>query len=178
MVDAISNATKSSHTTHTATWNVKNFNSVAVPNGSYKLRVELTDKHAQGPLYSLDFNIGDSTGSINPADKNYFHNIELSWLSTVTSVESGIDIGYELLQNYPNPFNPTTTIGYSIPQRSFVQLKIYDILGNEMSSLINEEMPKGSYKIKFNASFLKSGIYFYRLQTENYKKTKKLILLR
>ena len=83
-----------------------------------------------------------------------------------------------LEQNYPNPFNPTTTIKYQIPELSFVTLKIYDVLGNEISTLINEEKPAGSYEVEFDAKILSSGVYFYRLQTGNYVETKKMVLLR
>ena len=68
---------------------------------------------------------------------------------------------FHLFQNYPNPFYPSTTISYSIPQTSLVSIKVYDILGNEITTLINKEKPKGNYKVKFNESKLASGIYFY-----------------
>ena len=69
---------------------------------------------------------------------------------------------YVLFQNYPNPFNPTTTIKYQIPELSFVTLKVYDVLGNEIATLVNEEKPVGNYEVEFNASELSSGIYFYQ----------------
>ena len=178
IVDAITSATKSSHTTHTATWNVKDFNGNTMPNGNYKLRVELTDKHAQGPLYSLDFNIGDSTGSIKPTDENYFHNIKLSWNSTITSVESENTISYKLQQNYPNPFNPTTQISYSIKEKEFVALNIYNFLGQKVYSLVNKEQSAGNYIINFNATTLSSGVYFYSITTKNFTATKKMLLLK
>lgn len=83
-----------------------------------------------------------------------------------------------LSQNYPNPFNPTTTIIYSIPKQSLVTLKIYDILGREITTLVNEEKIAGTYKIDFNALSLASGVYFYRLEAGIYISTKKLILLK
>ena len=83
-----------------------------------------------------------------------------------------------LSQNFPNPFNPTTTIKYSTPTPEFVTLKIYDILGNEVATLVNEEKPAGSYEIDFNAAGLSSGIYFYKLQAGRLIETKKMILLR
>ncbi len=91
---------------------------------------------------------------------------------------SGSVNGFSLGQNYPNPFNPSTTISYSIPQRSYVTLKVYDMLGKEVSVLVNEEKNAGSYRIKFNGSTLSSGIYFYKLQAGNFTQTKKLILLK
>jgi hypothetical protein len=92
--------------------------------------------------------------------------------------ETTVPTEYSLFQNYPNPFNPTTTINYSIPIQSFVVLKVYDILGMEIVTLVNEEKPAGNYKIEFDATNLSSGIYFYRSQAGKYISVKKMILLR
>ena len=85
---------------------------------------------------------------------------------------------FVLAQNYPNPFNPVTTIKYQIPHRSNVSLKIYDLLGNEVADLVNEEQEVGFYDAEFNAATLSSGIYFYRLQAGDFIQTKKMILLK
>ena len=85
---------------------------------------------------------------------------------------------YKLSQNYPNPFNPATTIAYQIPQTGFVTLKVYDILGREVATLINEEKLAGSYEVQFIGNGLTSGIYFYQLKAGNYSETKKMILLK
>ncbi len=85
---------------------------------------------------------------------------------------------FNLLQNYPNPFNPTTTIAYSVPNNNFVSLKVYDILGNEVASLVNEEKSKGNYEVNFDASKLASGIYVYRMQAGNFNQVKKMMLLK
>jgi hypothetical protein len=81
-------------------------------------------------------------------------------------------------QNYPNPFNPSTSIQYAISNRQFVTLKVYDILGNEITTLVNEEKPTGEYEIEFDGSKLPSGIYFYQLKAGNFVETKKMILLK
>jgi hypothetical protein len=93
--------------------------------------------------------------------------------------------GFHLFQNFPNPFNPSTIISYQLVASSQVTLKVYDVLGNEVTTLINEEKQAGNYEIEFNASSLpdgkaglSSGIYFYKLQTEKYTETRKMILLR
>jgi len=83
-----------------------------------------------------------------------------------------------LSQNYPNPFNPSTIIRYEIPERGFVTLKVYDVLGNEIATLVNEEKSIGSYAVEFNATGLPNGIYFYQLQAGSFVETKKMILLR
>ncbi len=85
---------------------------------------------------------------------------------------------FALQQNFPNPFNPTTTIRYSIPQNSFVNIKVYDIAGKEVATLANDMETQGNHSIEFNASNLASGIYFYRIQCGNFSDTKKLILLK
>ncbi len=83
-----------------------------------------------------------------------------------------------LSQNYPNPFNPTTIIKYQISELNFVTLKVYDVLGNEIALLVNEEKPIGTHKIEFNASALPSSIYFYRLQAGSFVETKKMVLMK
>ena len=85
---------------------------------------------------------------------------------------------FKLYQNYPNPFNPSTKIKYGIPNSSFVKLKVYDILGNEIVTLVNKYQSAGYYEVNFFAPNLPSGIYIYRLESENFISTKKLLLLK
>ncbi len=85
---------------------------------------------------------------------------------------------FHLYQNYPNPFNPTTTIKYQIPELSFVTIKVYDVLGSEVATLVNEEKAVGSYEVEFNATALPSGIYFYKLQAGSFVETKKMVLMK
>ncbi len=85
---------------------------------------------------------------------------------------------FSLEQNYPNPFNPSTSIQYRVSSNSNVSLKVYDVLGNEVATLVNEEKSAGSYEIKFNAAGLSSGIYFYKLQAGSMVETKKMILMK
>jgi 5'-nucleotidase / UDP-sugar diphosphatase len=87
-------------------------------------------------------------------------------------------VEFALEQNYPNPFNPSTTIKYSIPDNSFVTLKVYDIIGNELVTLVNEERSPGSYEVLFNASEYSSGIYIYALRTDAFTQTKKMMLIK
>ena len=85
---------------------------------------------------------------------------------------------YELSQNYPNPFNPTTTIKYAIPRPGFVSLKVYDVLGKEVANLVNQEMATGYYTVDFDGSNLGSGVYFYRIKSEGFVQTKKMLLIK
>ena len=102
--------------------------------------------------------------------------------SDEVGIEASIPIKFSLEQNYPNPFNPSTSIQYAISSRQFVTLKVYDLLGREVATLVNEYKNAGSYKVDFNpASRIKditSGIYFYRLQAGDYVETKKMLLLK
>jgi hypothetical protein len=82
---------------------------------------------------------------------------------------------YQLAQNYPNPFNPSTTLQFQVPQKSFVSLKVFDLLGRELASLVNEERQAGIYRVTWDASKLPSGVYFYRLQAGNFVETKKMV---
>jgi len=85
---------------------------------------------------------------------------------------------FSLSQNYPNPFNPSTRIKYAISSRQYVTLKVYDVLGKEVATLVNEEKPAGNYEVEFDATGLPSGIYFYRVISGNYSELKKMVLLR
>ena len=85
---------------------------------------------------------------------------------------------FKLMQNYPNPFNPLTTLKYTMPEPGNVLIKVFDVLGNEIVTLINEEKPAGSYQIEFDGVDLPSGIYFYRLKSNSFINTKKMVLLK
>ncbi|NNG28143.1 MAG: T9SS type A sorting domain-containing protein [Ignavibacteriaceae bacterium] len=98
----------------------------------------------------------------------------------VTSVEQINEIpnNFILSQNYPNPFNPTTNIEYSIPEQSFVELKVFDVLGNEVAALVNKEQTAGVYRADFNAANLPSGMYFARLTADQFTQVVKMTLMK
>jgi len=119
-------------------------------------------------------------GRASSFSSNGLYDVYLLKVGTTTNVvklEGGPN-KYQLIQNYPNPFNPSTTINYQIPERSFVMLKVYDVLGSEITTLVNEEKPVGSYEVEFDAMSLPSGIYFYRLQAGSFVETKKMVLMK
>ena len=99
-------------------------------------------------------------------------------ITTVETVNNLTPSNYVLEQNYPNPFNPETSIRFSIPQRDFVSLRVYNSLGQEVADLLNKEFEAGTYNLKFNADGLTSGVYFYTIKTGNFVQTKKMILVR
>jgi photosystem II stability/assembly factor-like uncharacterized protein len=109
--------------------------------------------------------------------------IIINYSTLITPVEG--EVVYEvpndfsLSQNYPNPFNPSTVINFSVPEKNtFISLKVYNLLGEEVATLINGIVPSGNHKVGFDATGLPSGVYFYRLQSENFTSTKKMILLK
>ena len=98
----------------------------------------------------------------------------------ITEIErlSAVIHTFSLSNNYPNPFNPTTTIKYQIPKTNLVILKVYDVLGKEVVTLVNEEKPMGKYEVKFEAKGLPSGIYFFRIQAGDFQQVKKMVLMK
>jgi enterochelin esterase-like enzyme len=107
-----------------------------------------------------------------------YHFSQLIFKQTATAVEEkeGPVSAFNISQNYPNPFNPVTKIKYTLPQRSFITLKAYDILGREVSTLVSEEKPAGSYTVEFDGNNLASGVYFYTLKAGSIIRTQKMIL--
>lgn len=136
----------------------------------FKQNISLTSIYGRYDFSSITIN------------KTYLKNVRLNGITNINAINQDI-INYYLTQNFPNPFNSTTNIRYNIVRREKVTLKIYDLLGREVATLVNEEKPSGEYEVEFNTekflnSFLSSGVYFYRLQAGNFSETKKLILLR
>ena len=104
-------------------------------------------------------------------DGSYAYSFEIN-------VEINPPVEYSLKQNYPNPFNPSTKISWQSPINSYQTIKVYDVLGNEVATLVDEYKPAGSFEVVFDAKGLGSGLYFYKLQSGNYIETKKMILLK
>ena len=128
------------------------------------------------------FQITNTTSGFPHAGSSFIID-DLSWgTATDVSDEKQTPTEFSLAQNYPNPFNPSTKIRYSIPDvgsgLAQTVLKVYDILGNEVATLVNEEKPAGVYEVTFDASELSSGIYFYKISAGSFNETKKMILLR
>jgi photosystem II stability/assembly factor-like uncharacterized protein len=102
----------------------------------------------------------------------------LSEVTNVQTITNDVPQQFSLSQNFPNPFNPSTSIHFSVPSSEFVTLKVFDVLGDEVATLINEEKPEGTYEAVFNAANLTSGIYFYELKAGEFIQTKKMILMK
>ena len=127
-------------------------------------------------IYTISSNGGNTTALTNDGNS-----LDPYWgyvNPTVAIEETKIENEFNLSQNYPNPFNPTTTIDFSIPVSTKVTLKIFDVLGNEVTTLVHEYKTAGSYETEFNGSNLSSGIYFYRLETSEFIQLRKMVLLK
>jgi len=133
------------------------------------------------PYQSVAFiapNIGWAGGDFVSAS----HSIMYKWVGTILNVTEGkgenVPHQCELFQNYPNPFNPATTIEFALPQSAFVTLKIYNLLGEEVATLVAEQRAAGIHRLNWDARGLASGVYLYRLEADSFVQTEKLILMR
>lgn len=133
--------------------------SLTVPFGTYNIQVT-----------------GTEPGGVRNHTRTY--QLVVSPLVGVTTTENTTPVKYSLEQNYPNPFNPATTINYSVEKNGFVKLTVYDVTGKEVQTLVNGSMNAGSYSINFDASKLNSGMYFYKLESGEFKEVRKMMLVK
>ena len=168
-----------------AVWNIENREYLWLVNTSYTgdvvdpLSQAVTDHGTWNEVFYL------STFTLNDVVKiGYFNPIQIgidlfTFKSGPASVEDEtVPITFQVFQNYPNPFNPSTKIKYSIPRTSQVQIRVFDVLGNEIETLVNEEKSIGTYEITWYAEGLPSGVYFYQLKAGSFVQTKKMMLMK
>ncbi len=168
-----------------------NFGEMLVSDGTGDTRVELEDgsnsyHNGSGEPGTILVQLGAHFQKLKGIMYYSFSNYKLvprkddDFVGYTTAVknENSLPVSFNLEQNYPNPFNPSTKIIYSIPQESKVTLKIFNILGQQVKTLVNETQRQGTYTVTFNASSLPSGIYFYNIEAGNYNQVKKMILLK
>ncbi|HPS64706.1 MAG TPA: T9SS type A sorting domain-containing protein, partial [Ignavibacteria bacterium] len=116
--------------------------------------------------------LNDLVNIANIAKNKYISSI------SVKNISTEVPSRFELMQNYPNPFNPATTIKFALPKSEFVRIRIYDILGKEVATLVNEQLQAGYFEYNFNASNLSSGMYFYKIDAGVYSDIKKMVLVK
>ncbi len=155
----------------------------AVETGSGASRVVAVPTNAQfsEPLYGttyskINFIVYDTSGSHTSTFS--FTTSGDSTAATDVTASSSLPHQYGLNQNYPNPFNPTTVIRYQLPAAGIVSLKVYDLLGHEIATLVNQNMPSGVHSVSFDGSHFASGVYFYRIIADHFTETKKFVLLK
>jgi hypothetical protein len=165
------------------------YGTMTLPGGTSFEALRIRESTTVGGATSVNYsflakngaNVSVSATDANPPASGVINIDWYDWnMPFTTDVEriSGLPQNFSLSQNYPNPFNPSTKIEYSIPEQTFVQLKVYDILGNEVAELVNEEQSAGTYRADFSGSDLASGLYIARLQAGNYTNTIKMSLLK
>ena len=115
-----------------------------------------------------------TTGPVGKANTQFV----MSPITSVSQIGTEVPETYNLKQNYPNPFNPTTKINFAIPKQGFTTLKVYDMLGREVTRLVNEMKTPGNYSVDFNASTLSSGVYFYKLEVNGFSDVKRMVLIK
>jgi hypothetical protein len=141
--------------------------------------VDPTGQIAKVNMFSQDSLYLHAPGALDlPVTKLRIFKYGCKLVDDVASPAIGLPLMYSLAQNYPNPFNPVTHITYSIPVQSFVKIIIYDMLGREVSMLVNGKQEPGEYSIQWNAEGIPSGVYFYRLLAGDFSQTKEMLLIR
>jgi hypothetical protein len=171
-----------------------NFGEILVNDGTGATRVELQDGcHNYGngaedtDTIMVVVSKGDKFAAMQGVMYFSFSNYKLAprtnsdfvgYAAVNVKEKTSAPVAYQLNQNYPNPFNPSTVISYSVPREGLVKLKIYNLLGQEVMTLVNQNQSAGLHKVSFNASKFNSGVYFYSLETDNFKSVKKMMLLK
>ena len=157
-------------------------NALTDANGNYTINTKATT----GTQYFVQvWSLSIPSGyTASPAEDTVTLNANVTGIDFVLAGATGVDESrhptsmFRLHQNYPNPFNPSTNISFYVPSRSFVSLKVFDILGSEVATLVSEEMPPGEYSRQWNAAGLTSGVYFYRITAGLFSDVKKLVLMK
>lgn len=177
-IDTLDNAYVEVSTNNGSTWNSVKFYNKTVSSWTKEI-LDISSLTAGSAALKIRFSV-ISNGSV-VADGIYIDNIKLTGYSNpptgITEINEFPE-QYSLSQNFPNPFNPNTLINYSLPGSGNVLLKVYDIMGREVMTLVNEMQNAGNYSVNFNGSGLSSGMYYYKIISGNFSDTKKMILVK
>ena len=122
--------------------------------------------------------IGECHDGVEHVVGGFLADTALGGVTPVAPAPLPVPVEFVLAQNYPNPFNPTSTIGYTIPGEEHVSLRVYNVLGQEVATLIEEKQGRGTHSVQFNAGQLSSGVYFYRLVAGHFSDQRKMIILK
>lgn len=158
---------------------------VSVPAGSFSNCLEVSETHLDTTgaaiyheLHFYAYGVGMVKNIRTVPDTEAHTDVLIDYTTGVKNSKDLILSGFSLDQNYPNPFNPSTTINYIVPKLSLITLKVYDVLGRKVSTLVNEEEMPGKYTVTFDSGKLSSGVYFYQLSSNGYTSIKKMLLLK
>jgi fibronectin type 3 domain-containing protein len=135
--------------------------------------------HDTNYYYSITtFDDGTTTGDILESGPSYTQTITPGQLTSLEDDQNALPTTFQLHQNYPNPFNPTTKINYELPITNYVELSIFNTLGQRVTTLVSEQQLAGRYSVEWDASRYSSGVYYYRIKANKFEDVKKMILLR
>lgn len=129
------------------------------------------------PLWGIDFISSDTVWAVGMLGL-ILKTVNGGGTVSVQNISSEVPSAYSLKQNYPNPFNPTTNIRYALPKNGMVKLVVFDALGREVETLVNESQQAGTYEAKFNGAALTSGVYFYKLSAGDFTDTKRMLIIK
>ncbi len=158
------------------------WNSPSGPSRQYDFTSDIFNLPWPFPETPLTYNNASlataSTEGLHVGDLNWYPDDMAQWLTDVKHENGPVVNKFSLSQNYPNPFNPSTNIKFTVAENASVTLKVFNVLGEEVATLVNKTMKPGNYSVQFNAENLTSGIYFYTLKSDNFVQTKKMLLLK
>jgi photosystem II stability/assembly factor-like uncharacterized protein len=145
---------------------------------SWSTQLNIHSGNYQSRFYGISF-VNSNTGWVCGYNNGgVIYRTTNGGVTSLQQISFGIPVQFLLFQNYPNPFNPTTNIKFDIPKASFVKLIVYDVLGRELRTLVNEQLKAGTYKADWYASAFPSGVYFYKLSAGDFTETKKMVLVK
>ena len=170
--DAITGATLTAHQAHSVTWNCKNTSGNVVPNGTYKMMIEYTDQHAQGPKDSLVFSVSGSPQHLTQTDQSYFKNISLDFTPATTGIEEN-SVTNQVLSIYPNPSIGLINVSLSSEESGKVTLNIFDIKGKKVHEETIQSDKLNNYPIKLES--LSKGLYILELNVNGKKISQKVV---
>ena len=176
-------------TNHNATYVVDAYGPMTLPGGSISqsLRIRKIDVRSNGTVATYIFVSPDGAlvtivaQDANPATSGTINVSDVSWVLPIAvsvPIAEGVPEQFALEQNYPNPFNPSTSITYQVSKAGLVTIKVYNLLGQEVTSLVNEEKVPGTYRVTWNAEGIPSGVYFYTMNSSSFAATRQMILLK
>lgn len=166
---------------HLSNGELTNNNNIPMTSGTVSVQFNYTAPSTAGTdtLFATGL-ATNSDASTSGDDWNWAPNKRIIVKSSIgiTPISNFVPVSYNLNQNYPNPFNPSTSIKFDIPKSSFVKLKVMDVTGRILDVLVNENLKPGTYEMNWNASKYSSGVYFYSLETKDFKQTKRMMLIK
>lgn len=176
-------------TSHNASYVVDAWGPMTLPGGSISqtLRIRKIDARSNGTVATYIFASPDGAlvtivaADANPATSGTINVSDVSWVLPIAvsvPIAESVPEQFALEQNYPNPFNPSTAITYQVSKAGLVTIKVYDLLGQEVTSLVNEEKVPGTYRVTWNAEGIPSGVYFYTMNSSSFAATRQMILLK